>query len=111
MKTIKKEFNSNVGNTMVIELYYDLGGMNYFSGKVEQRGYRISFTHAFINDGVEKITPMNNKNFKILVKETKRKSRKIEEKLYTMLIKYQDKLFNAFGKNNKQEVLNIINTF
>lgn len=27
-----------------IELYYDLGGMNYFTGKAENRGYYLSVT-------------------------------------------------------------------
>ena len=32
------------GQSYEIEIRYDLGGMNYFAGKVEPRGYRVSVT-------------------------------------------------------------------
>jgi len=106
---LKREFKSEIGNTMLIELYYDLGGYNYFSGENEARGYRLSFTHAFMDGYSKQISPMNNKNFRVLVKEVKRKSKKTEEKLIQQVKKYEDELFDAFSKDEKDIILDIIN--
>lgn len=40
MKQYEKIENSN--KELKIEVYYDKGGMNYFSGKVDKRGYWVS---------------------------------------------------------------------
>lgn len=47
MKTItEKNYNITANNekwnNLNISIYYSLGGMNYFSGKVEKRGYYFS---------------------------------------------------------------------
>lgn len=44
MKTLKKEYLKVYGKNkfLKVELYYYLGGMNYFTGKYEIRGYYIS---------------------------------------------------------------------
>ncbi len=34
-----------------VDLYYDLGGMNYFSGKVKERGYYIGVKPVVSNSG------------------------------------------------------------
>ena len=31
-----------IANFIRVELYYDKGGMNYFTGKTERRGYYLS---------------------------------------------------------------------
>jgi hypothetical protein len=105
---LKREFKSDIGNTMVIELYYDLGGYNYFSEEYEPRGYKLSFTHAFIECGSKQIALTNNKNFRLLVKEAKRKSKKTGEKLIKEIEKHQDELFKAFSEDDKEKCFNII---
>lgn len=42
--TVKKEYIKAKGenNYLKVELYYSLGGMNYFNYKNEQRGYYVS---------------------------------------------------------------------
>ena len=44
MEHIKKEYlNTNKDRTFLkCELYYSLGGMNYFTGRTEDRGYYVS---------------------------------------------------------------------
>ena len=108
---LTKEFNSDIGNTMFLALNYDLGGINYYSTKVEPRGYRLSFTHAYYNNGVKEVRPTDNKNFRIFIKEVKRKSNKLEARLSKEVIKHQEELFDAFSKDDKEEVINIINKF
>ena len=34
--------SSHGSNTLRVEVYYDMGGMNYFTGKSHPRGYRVS---------------------------------------------------------------------
>ena len=108
---LKKEFNSDIGNTMFIELYYDLGGINIFSENTEKRGYRLNFYYAFVNGVFKKTMPMDSKNFRVLVKEVKRKNKKVETKLVEEVKKYQEELFKAFSENDKEKVLEIINSF
>ena len=108
---LTKDFNSEIGNTMMIELYYSLGGYNYFNGENEPRGYRLSFTHAYYDGCVKETKPRDNKNFRVFIKEVKRRSSKLEDKLSKEVIKYQDELFDAFSKDDKEEIINIINKF
>lgn len=43
-KYIEVKENSAKVTHLKIELYYDLGGMNYFTGRAENRGYYLSVT-------------------------------------------------------------------
>lgn len=42
MKQSTKVYNSDYSMLLKIEVYYSLGGMNYFSGNNEERGYWLS---------------------------------------------------------------------
>ena len=42
--TIKKEYKEIGNQTFEINIYYSLGGYNYFTHKDEQRGYYLSVT-------------------------------------------------------------------
>ena len=108
---LTRSFNSDIGNTMFIALNYDLGGINCYSTKLEPRGYRLSLTHVYYNNGVKEVRPTDNKNFRVFIKEVKRRSSKLEDKLSKEVIKYQDELFDAFSKDDKEEIINIINKF
>ncbi len=82
-----------------IKLYYHLGGMNYFTSKVEKRGYYLSVTPVEIERKDNNISFEVYKAFsgyKALVLETKRKS---------------DKAYNTAAQmieNKKQELIQII---
>ena len=93
---------------MVIEVYYDRGGINYFTDKTEERGYYIDFEHAFITDGWKESIPRLEHNFKIFVKEAKRYSKKQEEKLELFLEKNKDKLFDMYSKLEKSKIYDFL---
>ena len=78
---MKKFIATKTENVFVkVETYYNLGGMNYFTYKVELRGYYLSVTPVErINRGsyiTESCTAFSG--YKMLLKEVKRKSKKAE---------------------------------
>ena len=78
---MKKFIATKTENVFVkVETYYNLGGMNYFTYKVELRGYYLSVTPVErINRGsyiMESYTAFSG--YKMLLKEVKRKSKKAE---------------------------------
>ncbi len=90
-----------------IELYYSLGGMNYFTGRAENRGYYLSVTpvERRTNDGgytSESCTAFSG--IKQNVKEVTRKSKKAEieaEKLATDVV---NNLIDYVLRNNGLEI-------
>ena len=78
---MKKFIATKTENVFVkVEVYYSLGGMNYFTYKVEPRGYYLSVTPVEkINRGsyvTESCAAFSG--YKMLLKEVKRKSKKAE---------------------------------
>ena len=59
-----------------IETYYITGGMNYFTGKEERRGYYLSVCPVTRQRGCESFTAFSG--YKQLLKEASRKSAKAE---------------------------------
>lgn len=60
-ETVSKEYIERNGQTLKVEIYYDLGGYNYFSGNMKERGYYASVCpveRSTSNDGyvIEKYT-------------------------------------------------------
>ena len=68
-------------NNLKVELYYSLGGMNYFNYKVEKRGYYLSVcpTERKDNGGWISESYTMFSGVKQLVKEVARKSAKSAE--------------------------------
>lgn len=75
-KTIYLENPTRDANTLEIEVYYSLGGMNYFTGRNEPRGYYLSVTPAKRSE--HSISYTSFTGTKILLKEVKRQSAKAE---------------------------------
>ena len=75
-KTIYLENPTNDANALVIEVYYDKGGMNYFTYKVERRGYYLSVRPVLQSKGLVSYTSFSGT--KVLLKEVSRKSAKAE---------------------------------
>lgn len=98
---------------MTIEVKYSLGGMNYFTGKIEKRAYWIYFTLEKIEGGTHIITPMDDTNFKLLILEAKRYSKKKMESFESVVKYNRDKLFSIYEKYlngkriEKDEILSI----
>lgn len=80
MSRIKTEYlNTNKEKTFLkCELYYSLGGMNYFTGKTEARGYYVSVSPVERSNGWESYTAFSG--WKKCVVECARKGKKAEAK-------------------------------
>ena len=72
------ELADNAGHLTHIktEVYYNLGGMNYFTGKAEKRGYYASASPVEKREHSESYVGFTG--LKMLVKEVGRKSKKAE---------------------------------
>ena len=86
------------GNTYLrIKLYYDKGGMNYFTGKKEPRGFRISVSPVKIEGTTLKYGDLRGPDkFRVFLKEVKRYSKKTEEKLLKLLHEHADNIYEAY---------------
>lgn len=83
MRTISKKYtpvkDNSVCNNIKTHLYYDKGGMNYFTGKVEKRGIYLSITpvkRSEFNGGVSEVTTAFT-GTKVLLEEKSRFSQKL----------------------------------
>lgn len=90
--TIKKEYIKAVGGEnkfLRCELYYDLGGMNYFTYENEPRGYYVSVTpvERKAGDGYVGETIVAFSGIKYNVLQVNRKSKKAAA---TALEKYEE---------------------
>jgi hypothetical protein len=86
-------------NFVKVELYYNKGGMNYFTYREEKRGYYLSVSPVYRERGMESYTAFTGT--KQLIKETSRKS----EKAYTIALSEIDNFLPALldivcNKNN-----------
>lgn len=79
-----------------VETYYSLGGMNYFTYKVEPRGYYLSVTPVErVNRGsyiTESYAALSG--YKMLLKEVKRKSKKAEAEAEQIAADGMDRIIN-----------------
>jgi hypothetical protein len=67
------------GVTYEIEVFYDLGGMSYFTGQTVARGYWLSVTPVEKGNGWRRFTAFAGTKY--LLQETKRFSRSVLEKI------------------------------
>lgn len=70
------------GTFIVVSVYYDKGGMNYFTGNNERRAYYASATPVEIANGFESFKAFSGN--KLVVLEVKRKSGAAEAKAIEM---------------------------
>lgn len=79
-ENIKREYRKveglPEGKELEISVYYDLGGMNYFTGEKNVRGYYMSVTPVK-RDGFS-VSSMLGQGYKKLLVEVTRKSKKKE---------------------------------
>ena len=76
--TVFKEYREINGQTFRVEVFYDLGGYNYFTYKPKARGYYVSVTPVTLSkgNGYTTETYMAFSGYKHLLLEVKRKSKK-----------------------------------
>jgi hypothetical protein len=92
---------------LVVELYYNKGGRNYFSGKDDPRGYWISSNAVEIEnrDGYQMRTYVPINGYRYFIKESARFSEKTLGELASSvktLPAYQQLLERALETNNLQ---------
>lgn len=95
--------NTNDVNALRVELYYSLGGTNYFTGAAESRGYYLSVTPVYRSHGngytMESYTAFTG--IKQLVKPVTRKSAKAEQAAVALAADIEKQLVNyVIAKNN-----------
>lgn len=74
---------TNGNNVIDVELYYSLGGMNYFTYKQEPRGFYVSITPEHRSKGM--VSYVGFSGVKKLIKEVKRYSAKSFKEAREML--------------------------
>lgn len=93
-----------------IELYYDLGGMNYFTYKTENRGYYLSVspvtrgasTGGFISESYTAFTGIKQN-----IKQVTRKSAKAEAEAEKLAADAMDNLIDYVCKKNGLEIADL----
>lgn len=76
MGTFKEDLGNKVPEELQIEVYYTLGGPNYFHGGVTKRGIWISFTPMTRWDGGKSLIIGDDRGRRILLEELSRKNNK-----------------------------------
>lgn len=97
-----KENTNNITH-IKIELYYDLGGANYFTGTQEDRGYYLSVTPVERRNNGNYATEryIGFTGIKQNIKKVKRKSAKAETEAENLIDVYLDNLLDfVCTKNN-----------
>lgn len=105
MQVLYKEYKEVDNKDFKIQLYYNLGGENYFSGKQEKRGYYVSVTPVHLEDNGHYIVETSTawSGIKECLLEVKRKSTKSENKAIDMLTdEFVNELIDYVIKMNKK---------
>lgn len=93
-----KENHSNTKAThLKAEVYYNLGGQNFFTGREERRGYYISISPVVKSDNFESYAAFTG--LKVCILEVKRKSqKKFEEAKSKFTDTIEDFIKNQFSE-------------
>lgn len=91
---IRDIISNDKNNKITTEIYYDIGGMNYFTSEVEKRGYYFSITPEERSDGFRTYTSFSG--VKTCILEVARKSKSAYDKAKAMLDKYENEYLQAF---------------
>lgn len=91
---IRDIISNDKNNKITTEIYYDIGGMNYFTSEVEKRGYYFSITPEERSDGFRTYTGFSG--VKTCILEVARKSKSAYDKAKAMLDKYENEYLQAF---------------
>lgn len=100
MKTyLKLKENGRKLTHIKIEVYYSLGGYNYFTYKKEERGYYLSVSPVERSEFMEVYTSFTG--YKQLIKPVSRKSKKAEQEAEAIYKDYLPALLEAvLAKSN-----------
>ena len=93
-----------------LETTYQLGGTNWGTGKSEQRGIYLHFTHVEIGDHTRKFSLYGDGNCKVFAVPLKRKSQKQMELFHAYVNDHVAEFIDAFY-NNKQHIFTLIEEY
>ena len=106
---MKQYLKTNKENTEIkLELSYSIGGMNYFTSKVEKRGYWLHMQPLEISRSsngitIEQYTPA--KGYKHLILETKRKSDKAYKTALEMIEETKQRMIEAIQEESNLQLI------
>ena len=101
-KYLKLKENNQKATHLKVETYYSLGGMNYFTYKVEERGYYLSVVPVERGNGMEGFIAFSG--IKQLILPVKRQSKKAEEESEKLYKDYLEQLVNHVLEENNLEL-------
>lgn len=112
IKYLKVQENPASVTDLKIELYYDLGGMNYFTARAESRGYYLSVTpvERCVSRGYTSECYTAFSGIKQLVKGVKRKSQKAEKEAENLAENLVNELIEYVCSQNGLELLEVEKT-
>lgn len=112
-KKVIKKLSTPVGNynDLIIRVDYTLGGMNYFSGEINKRGYKVFLTPANVSEGLIETTLLGGQDesgYYVFLEEVSRfnKNRLAywEEKIYPLA----DQMAELYSQRNHAKIINLI---
>ena len=99
-------------NELSIEVFYSLGGMNYFSGNVSRRGvYLLLKPVGRSGNGFEESMLMGGQRecgYKILLEELPRKSQKVIDKQFTKVEPLTKQIANLYFEDKTDEIVQLV---
>lgn len=104
---IRDIISNDKNNKIITEIYYDIGGMNYFTSKVKKRGYYFSITPEERSDGFRTYTGFSG--VKTCILEVARKSKSAYDKAKAILDKYENEYLQAFCDKKGYTLVDINN--
>ena len=99
--------SNDKNNKIVTEIYYNKGGENYFTSKVERRGYYFSIVPEKHSDGFRTYTGFSG--VKTCILEVARKSKSAYEKAKAMLDNYENKYLKNFCNEKGYKLVDVNN--
>lgn len=111
MKTFK-QLKTPIGNynELKIEVDYTLGGMNYFSGNVNKRGYKLYLTPCSRGNGFMQTTMMGSteeSGFYILLEEVTRFNKKRQDYWWSVVEPLVDEIADLYAEKRFQEIFKL----
>lgn len=103
-------------NKVDINLYYSLGGMNYFNNKEEKRGYYIQFCPCNVEEkenGIycKMVEPLHPRSFKICIKTATRKSHSVMDDLMNTFANKIHEFKKAYEISNEAAIELVKDTY
>lgn len=100
--------SSDRNNKITTEIYYSKGGMNYFTSKVEKRGYYFSIIpEEHSESGIKTYTGFSG--VKTCILEVNRQSKSAYEKAKAMFDNYENKYLKTFCEQKGYTLVDINN--